>query len=252
MFGKKLLSTFTVSAMIWAVAPIWGTITGPIQDCGPDWGTACATSASNDRTRPATRHPVPYALPVDILMDFDAMIEQAIQNFHAGKYKDAVTISSEAIKTLEGNNLDQGLGIAYFIRGLANAFSANDDLAFADYQTALNLNPGLTFIYAKRAYIFMRQHKYSDAEADIRRALEADPTDIETQHSLGDVYYYSGRPDAAVKHWRETCALADTVQIADWQKRLSEINRYDGKASGRCDQALIDAFAKCARERCQF
>ena len=38
----------------------------------------------------------------------------------------------------------------------------------------------------------------------------------------------------------------------DWQQRLAAIARYDGPVDGKCDRELIEVFAACARDRCQF
>ena len=51
---------------------------------------------------------------------------------------------------------------------------------------------------------------------------------------------------------RKTCSIADAAMTRDWQQRLAAIARYKGPVDGKCDRELIEIFAACARDRCQF
>jgi len=48
------------------------------------------------------------------------------------------------------------------------------------------------------------------------------------------------------------CSVADAKITKNWQKRLAEAGRYHGTVDGDCDRELIEAFAACARLKCQF
>ena len=141
---------------------------------------------------------------------------------------------------------------AHVMRGVAYAFSGDDDAALKDYVTAVRIDPAYGSTYKQRAYIYLRRGKFAEAEADIKEAMRLLPDDLEVQHSFGDVLYYGGKIQAAKRRWEKTCAIADVEMTSDWQQRLAAIGRYNGTVDGKCDGELIDVFTACARDRCQF
>ena len=141
---------------------------------------------------------------------------------------------------------------AHVMRGVAYAFSGDDDAALKDYVTAVRIDPAYGSTYKQRAYIYLRRGRFAEAEADIKEAMRLLPGDLEVQHSFGDVLYYGGKTRAAKRQWEKTCAIADVEMTSDWQRRLAAIGRYKGTVDGKCDGELIDVFAACARDKCQF
>ncbi len=141
---------------------------------------------------------------------------------------------------------------AHVMRGVAYAFSGDDDAALSDYETAVRIDPAYGSTYKQRAYIYLRRGKFAEAEADIQEAMRLLPDDLEVQHSFGDVLYYGGKIQAAKRQWEKTCAIADVEMTSDWQQRLAAIGRYNGPVDGKCGRELIDVFTTCARDRCQF
>ena len=140
----------------------------------------------------------------------------------------------------------------YLYRGVDHAFSGNDEAALEDYEAALRINPNYGLVYKQRAYIHLRRNEFAKAEADLHLALCFHPEYSEIQHSLGDVFYYAGKTVLAYSQWEETCDLAPGYDVRDWKERLAEINRFEGPLDGKCTKQLMDAFAKCAQDRCQF
>lgn len=141
---------------------------------------------------------------------------------------------------------------AHVMRGVAYAFSGDDETALKDYVTAVRIDPGYGSTYKQRAYIYLRRGKFAEAETDIREAMRLLPNDLEVQHSFGDVLYYGGKTKAAERQWQKTCSIADAEMTRDWQQRLTAAGRYHGPVDGKCDQQLIEVFATCARDKCQF
>lgn len=141
---------------------------------------------------------------------------------------------------------------AHVMRGVAYAFSGDDAAALKDYVTAVRIDPAYGNTYKQRAYIYLRRGEFARAEADIKEAMRLLPGDLEVQHSFGDVLYYGGKTEAAKRQWEETCSTADVEMTSDWQRRLAAIGRYKGTVDGKCDSELIDVFAACARDKCQF
>ena len=155
------------------------------------------------------------------------------------------------------DDLDKSIALnptveAHVMRGVAYAFSGDDGAALKDYVTAIAIDPEYGSTYKQRAYIYLRQGNFAGAERDIQKAIRLLPDDLEVQHSLGDVMYYGGKTDAAERQWEKMCSVADAKITRDWQKRLAEVGRYHGSVDGDCDRELIDAFAACARIKCQF
>ena len=141
---------------------------------------------------------------------------------------------------------------AHVMRGVAYAFSGDDDAALKDYVAATGIDPDYGSTYKQRAYIYLRRGNFAEAESDIKEAIRLLPNDLEVQHSFGDVLYYAGKRDAAIRQWQEMCSNADASMTRDWQRRLITAGRYHGAVDGNCDHELIDAFAACARNKCQF
>ncbi|MEO0618792.1 MAG: hypothetical protein AAFZ01_05875 [Pseudomonadota bacterium] len=181
-------------------------------------------------------------------------LDAALDSFNRREHTQAIALASSAIELITplASYYAQHLSFAYVIRGQARAFSKDDDGALEDYANALALNDKLTWIFGARAYIYLRRGSFLQAERDVKRALAHEPNSLDLQHSLGDVYYYSGRFDEARKHWRSSCKAATKHDVASIQSRLSEIKRFSQPADGKCSRALIDAFEVCAKEKCQF
>ena len=140
----------------------------------------------------------------------------------------------------------------YIKRGSVYAFSGDDQSALQDYTAAIRRNPEYGVTYKQRAYIHLRRRHFAKAEADMRRALKYLPGDSEIRHSLGDVFYYSGRVEEAKRQWHETCVQAGARVTRSWQKRLSAVGRYSGPINGKCSNDLVNSFATCAKDKCQF
>lgn len=190
--------------------------------------------------------------PVELLFEVDRLTTQAHQSFDDRDYANTIELITVAIDKMQKHNLHQATAVMYALRGQAYAFSKNDNAALKDYETALNINPDFTDVYAVRAYIYLRKNRYDQAESDVRRALEAYPKDGAIRHSLGDVLYYSGRHKDASKEWEKACQLANASTIEQWQSDLKRLQFYSKQTDGKCNPNLLEAFAKCASVRCQY
>lgn len=166
--------------------------------------------------------------------------------FKSKQYLPAIGDYSAAIN-FQPNNVR-----GYIKRGSVYAFSGDDRSALKDYTDAIRMDPDHGVTYKQRAYIHLRRRHFAKAEADMRSALKYLPGDPEIRHSLGDVFYYSGRVDEAKRHWHETCVEAGTRIRRSWQKRLSAVGRYTGPINGKCSSDLVNSFATCAKDKCQF
>src|SRR5206468_465067 len=73
----------------------------------------------------------------------------------------------------------------YYNRGLAHDGLGQSDRALHDYSEALRLDPKLAPAALNRAILHSRAGRLDDAEADLRRALDAAPD----RGLLGQVHY---------------------------------------------------------------
>jgi len=79
--------------------------------------------------------------------------------------------------------------------------------AAAAFQSELALHPDDVLSHAQLGYIELSQHKYDEAEKELRRATELNPRDPDTFVSLGQLYVDTSRPSDAEPALRKAIAL---------------------------------------------
>lgn len=83
------------------------------------------------------------------------------------------TFYSQSIALLEGIPSETGhLARAYNNRGICEERDGNTDAAFADYNTALSLDPELDIAYGNRAWLYEQTGEKEKAYADYKKAAE--------------------------------------------------------------------------------
>ena len=73
--------------------------------------------------------------------------------------------------------------IAFYNRALAYENKEKYDLAIADYDQAIRLNPDFIFARKNRAYAYEAKNEYSRAIPDFDHILRLQPTDAEVLNS---------------------------------------------------------------------
>lgn len=76
----------------------------------------------------------------------------------------------------------------YNSRGYQSFEKGQYDLAIADYNRALAIDPNDTLVLANRANVYGAQGKLDEAMADFKKVLEIDPKDYKVCHDLGLTY----------------------------------------------------------------
>jgi DNA-binding winged helix-turn-helix (wHTH) protein/TolB-like protein len=103
--------------------------------------------------------------------------------------------SYDVTKALE---LDPNLAEAYASRGFISMFHYWDwQRAEADFQKALELNPGYTTAHQWYATLLMIQNRPQEAEAELTRALEINPLSYNLLADLGQAYLYARQYEQA-------------------------------------------------------
>ena len=105
-------------------------------------------------------------------------IERGHVNIVAGKLDDAIRDLTEALR------LDPKNPNAFNTRGFAH-FRKNDFAeAQQDYDAAIKISPFVAIFYANRGYLREAQQRKQDALADLRHALELDPSLVEAMNAV--------------------------------------------------------------------
>ncbi len=106
------------------------------------------------------------------------------------------------VLTKDANN-----SIAYNNRG--NIYNENGvyDLALADYQKALAINPNYAEAYNNRGALHFFEKSYQAAFDDFSKAIAIDPTYADAYSNRGNIYSQNGQFDLAIKEFDETIKL---------------------------------------------
>ncbi|PSR19810.1 hypothetical protein C8255_00090 [filamentous cyanobacterium CCP3] len=123
---------------------------------------------------------------------------------------------------------------AYGNRGLLYCHQGQDDLALADWQQALEHQPGHALIHYNRGLLYFRQQRYELALADFDAAIAANPNLAEAYLHRGHTHEQLGQPDAAAHDWE--LALCNDLNLD--QARLKLHHRYQAHRDRALSQRL--------------
>lgn len=109
--------------------------------------------------------------PVAVLVDSAQVLFN--RGYETRDCDSSVTFYSQSISLLEGIPSETGhLARAYNNRGICEERDGNTDAAFADYNTALSLDPELDIAYGNRAWLYEQTGEKEKAYADYKKAAE--------------------------------------------------------------------------------
>ncbi|HEV2491526.1 MAG TPA: FG-GAP-like repeat-containing protein [Terriglobia bacterium] len=102
--------------------------------------------------------------------------------YEQGKYVEAIAEFQKVIAS------GQALATDHLDLGMALVQANNLDAALGEMTTAKQMDPKLTAIDYNLGILYKRELRYPDAEAALKRVVEADPHDPAAWFNLGDVY----------------------------------------------------------------
>lgn len=76
-----------------------------------------------------------------------------------------------------------------------------------EFQRAIELNPNLTEVRVAYASLLSQRKRLAEAEAEIRRVEALDPLSFQLGVELGQIFYFSGRDEAALAQFRKMLEL---------------------------------------------
>lgn len=77
------------------------------------------------------------------------------------------------------------------------------DLAIADLNKAIEMDPKYAAAHNNRGYAYLKQNKYDLAIADLNKAIELDPKAAIAYNNRARSYYGKGQKDLAIKDLRQ-------------------------------------------------
>jgi adenylate cyclase len=125
--------------------------------------------------------------------------------------------------------MDGSLAEAHAVLGHLKFHRWDWNGAEADFQRALDLNPGYAGTYANYAMPLVMQGRFDEGLDLMRRAQELDPVAMGTQHRMGFLLFLSRRYTEAVTHLRAVIAIDSASASAHARLGLSlvELGRYE-------------------------
>jgi tetratricopeptide (TPR) repeat protein len=151
--------------------------------------------------------------------DIEAYYTLADAYWGSGKWTDAISAINKYIALKPSK--PQYLADAYFLRGNANRDNKALELAIADYNTALSINPSMVNVYMNRGLVRYRQNDYVRAIADISKAGEIDPKESEVYYNRGLVYEKKGDAAKAIDDYTKYISMnsAEPAKLSDGYSR---------------------------------
>jgi Tfp pilus assembly protein PilF len=107
--------------------------------------------------------------------------------------------------------INPGFYQAYANRALIHRRKNQDDRALADYNQAIQLNQSYDVAYIGRGNIYRQRKQLDAALADFNRAIELDTADPRAFHNRGLVYQAMGQQQLAIQDFSTAISRAPTA-----------------------------------------
>jgi tetratricopeptide (TPR) repeat protein len=133
-----------------------------------------------------------------------------------------------------GESSDSDLSVAYSNRGLGHASRGNNDIALADLDQAINLNPENATAYNNRSYTYLNKGENDLAIEAADQALSLDRQQAYAYNNRGLAYSNKGDYDRAIADLSLALSLNPQMVVA-YQNR-----GYAYRMKGEYDRALAD------------
>jgi tetratricopeptide (TPR) repeat protein len=148
---------------------------------------------------------------------------------------------AEALKTLErAADLDPNRAEYHMFVGWAAIEAGRNGRAETALKRALELDQGLGDAYWQRGVLRHRQGAVRDAVKDLQKALELKPTRFEAHAALADTYADLGREPDAMSEWQH--AIQADGDNATWRYRYGRL-LVDNRRAAEAQEQLGKAIA---------
>lgn len=158
----------------------------------------------------------------------------------------------KALKSLqEAHALAPGDAAILFDRGVIQGLLGNLDAAFADYSSALRIDPSHSLAYVRRAGVHLDKGRRELAFEDLSKALQFDPSSGIAYQTRGDLLVLEQRFDQAIADYtqvirRTPCCVDSFLRRGDAYAMKGDHERAiaDYSQALRLDPLLISGYTR--------
>jgi adenylate cyclase len=154
---------------------------------------------------------------------------------HANQVEQATAAAVRAVAL--DSTLAEALTALAYVRGF---FEWNWADAEHQLARAIELNPGYTPAYLRRANLYAALGRSDEAIADVERASAREPLSFLVSYNRGLVYYWVGRYDEAVRFLRLTLAMDTTRQDVRRELADAHFGRGDSEEAASLYRSVGD------------
>lgn len=162
-----------------------------------------------------------------------------------GDYNQAVADYTKALQLepndkIASDNLSNALkkrqdeAMKFMVEGLGAWFKNDFDLALADLNQAIQLDPKFLAAYCNRSFLYESRGDFARAIADCNHAIELDPNFTAAYCNRGDSYRQKGEYDRAIADFSQAIQLEPDRANIYFDRGLAYFNK------GENDKAIAD------------
>lgn len=160
--------------------------------------------------------------------------------YWAERYKDAVVSLTRGIELKPTEN-------KYLFRGNSYMALEEYDLALADFNSSIEIDPEFARAYYRRGILYKKMELLENAAKDFKKAIELDPKYDDAMTELGFIHIQMGKKDA-MKYFNKAikinpCAENYFSRVAARAEILKRQNAIENFASGKVTKD--DCYADC-------
>jgi tetratricopeptide (TPR) repeat protein len=172
---------------------------------------------------------------LSVEMSYLSLFTIGMARYSAEDWEGAIDRFSAALDQIEEERVPElDRSFAYFYRGLAYGAIGNHDQSIADYNQAIELNPGIAQAYNNRGNAYIAKRKLVKAISDYNRAIELDPDIHQAYTNRGISFAALGDYELAISDYNRAIEL-DPDDVSIYYLRGS-VNA----TKGDYDQAIAD------------
>jgi basic membrane protein A len=136
---------------------------------------------------------------------------------------------------------DEQEAVEHLNRGINHQEQGQQDLAIADFDRAIELEPGLAEAYGNRGRAYAEMGDYDRAIADLNRTIELQPDLAEAYFNRGVAYWHKGDYDRAIADYDRAIELKPGLAEAYGNRGrvYAEMGDFD-RAISDLDRAIAD------------
>ena len=139
------------------------------------------------------------------------------------------------------------LSQAYSMRGLAFSLQQKFDLAMADYDMAIKLEPNSAVALNNRAWTLWRSGAPEKGLADAERSLAVEPNSPHALDTRAHILQAMGQYARALRDYERAMLYGGSRIIILYQCGLQAAGLFEGKPDGLFTSALSQAMAVCVK-----